>query len=115
MQLLNWYWQNHDAPEMFEDQRNLQASYEEDDAEGHWRNLSGPSFVRHKEFSNWCNVLMEDHGCNEEACRAFRHLATMQWPKGFMECSKILFHALKDKSKDPAQDETWSAWVLKSV
>ena len=115
MQLLEWCWKYHEAPELFEDQRTPYAHYEEDKNEAHWRNLSGSTWQRHQDFSNWCNVMMEDLGCSEEACRAFKQLAATQWPKGFLECSKVLYHALKDKSKDPASDENWSAWVLKSV
>ena len=34
---------------------------------------------------------------------------------GFMECSKILYHILKDKTKEEAPDEDWSGYLERSV
>ena len=54
MQLLEWCQKVHEAPELFEDQRTLQAHYEEDNAEAHWRNLSGGTWQTTTQF------LMDD-------------------------------------------------------
>ena len=99
-------------PQLFEFQKDLWEDYDEDDAEAPWRGLTGGTRARHLRFSNYANILMEDLSCDAESCKKFMFLAEYKPPLGFMECTKILTHMVKDKSKDPADDEPWSNWLL---
>ena len=115
IRLLEWYRKEHEDPEHFCEVEALWEQYSEDDKEGFWRNLAGPSKEKHLDFSNFCNLMMEDMGCEQGSCQAFKHLAKQEAPKGFMECTKILAHMLKDKKKAQATQDSWDSLLHAAV
>ena len=59
---------------------------------------------------------MEDLKCHDHSCAMFRELARTEPPFGYMECTRILSHMLKDKRKDKVNlSEYWSNFLMESI